>query len=68
MESKIRLLTKSATWQGAGVVTMTVIGYVFTGSVAAGSGIAVAGAVTGFVAYFLHELVWSKVSWGMRRG
>ncbi|WP_407496113.1 DUF2061 domain-containing protein [Pseudooceanicola sp. MF1-13] len=67
MESKIRLLLKSATWQAAGIVTMTVIGYVFTGSVAAGSGIAVAGAVTGFVAYFVHELAWSKVSWGLRR-
>jgi len=67
MESKIRLLTKSATWQAAGIFTMTLIGYVFTGSVAAGSGIAVAGAITGFIAYFVHELAWSKVSWGVRR-
>lgn len=43
---------------------MTIIGYLFTGSFAASSGIAIAGSIAGFIAYFLHELVWSKVKWG----
>lgn len=64
MDSPVRLVTKAVTWQVAGFFTMMLIGFLFTGSVAAGSGIAVAGAVAGFVSYFLHELVWSRVMWG----
>lgn len=67
MDSKTRLLTKAVTWQVAGLFSMSLIGYFFTGSVAAGGGIALAGAVTGFVAYFVHELVWSKIAWGVSR-
>ena len=49
VESKKRLVAKSITWQGAGFVTMTVIGFLFTGSMAAVGGIALAGAVVGFL-------------------
>jgi uncharacterized membrane protein len=66
MESKVRLLTKAITWQVAGLFTMTLIGYLFTGSIAASGGIAIVGSVTGFVSYFAHEVAWSKVSWGRR--
>jgi uncharacterized membrane protein len=65
MDSKVRLLTKAATWQVAGLFSMTLIGFIFTGSVVAGSGIAITGSLVGFVAYFVHELVWSKVAWGI---
>ncbi|WP_299024110.1 DUF2061 domain-containing protein [uncultured Sulfitobacter sp.] len=64
MDSKTRLLIKSVTWQIAGLFTMMLIGFVFTGSVAASSGIAFTGAAAGFAAYFLHEMAWSRVSWG----
>lgn len=64
MESKTRLLAKSVSWQVAGLFSMTAVGFVFTGSVAAGSGIALAGALVGFVCYFAHELVWARIGWG----
>jgi len=64
MDSTIRLLTKAMTWQIAGFFTMMLIGFLFTGSVAASSGIAFVGALAGFVSYFVHEMVWSRVSWG----
>lgn len=64
MESKLRMIIKAVTWQVAGLVSMTVIGYLFTGSIAASGGIALAGAATGFVSYVIHEMAWSKVSWG----
>lgn len=64
MDSTLRLVTKAATWQVAGLITMTLIGFAFTGSIAAGGGIALAGAIAGFVSYFLHELLWSRVTWG----
>ncbi|KEJ88934.1 hypothetical protein DSW25_11860 [Sulfitobacter donghicola DSW-25 = KCTC 12864 = JCM 14565] len=64
MDSTIRTATKALTWQLMGLVTMTAIGFVFTGSIAAGGGIAIVGAAAGFVSYFFHERVWQKVSWG----
>jgi len=65
MDSKIRLLTKSVTWQVAGFFTMMLVGFFFTGSVATSGGIAFVGAMVGFVSYFAHELAWSKVAWGI---
>ena len=64
MEVKKRLVAKSFTWQVAGFVSMTVIGFLFTGSIAASGGIALAGAAAGFVGYFMHELAWTKINWG----
>ncbi len=64
MDSTIRLITKSITWQVSGLIVMTLIGYLFTGSITAGGGIALASALIGFVSYFMHEMLWSKVTWG----
>lgn len=66
MDSKIRVFTKSFTWQVSGFFSMMLIGFVFTGSFSASGGIAITGCVTGFIAYFMHELAWSKVAWGRR--
>jgi uncharacterized membrane protein len=64
MDSKIRLLAKAVTWQVSGLISMMLIGYLFTGSVVASGGIAVVGCFAGFVAYFVHEIAWGKVAWG----
>lgn len=64
MDTKKRILMKAITWQLMGFVVMTLIGYLFTGSLSASGGIAIAGAVLGFLSYFVHELVWGKVKWG----
>lgn len=66
MDTTTRLVIKSATWQAAGLVTMTFIGFLFTNSIAASSGIAIAGSITGFLSYFVHEVVWSKIGWGRK--
>ncbi|SOH93117.1 Uncharacterized membrane protein [Monaibacterium marinum] len=68
MDSTIRLATKAVTWQFAGFFSMMLIGFLFTGSVVASGGIALTGAVTGFIAYFLHEMAWSRISWGRGTG
>lgn len=65
MDSKIRLIAKAITWQIAGLVSMMLIGLLFTGSIAASGGIAITGAIAGFIAYFAHELAWSKIAWGI---
>jgi len=64
MDSTIRLIAKSVTWQVAGFFVMMLIGFVFTGSLIASGGIAIAGSVPAFVSYFVHELFWSRISWG----
>lgn len=64
MDSKIRLLAKAVTWQVAGFLSMMLIGFLFTGSVTASGGITIAGSITGFVAYFAHEMACAKVAWG----
>ena len=65
MDTKRRLLVKAVTWQASGFVVMMTIGWLITGSASAGGGIAIAGTIAGFCAYFLHELLWSKVTWGL---
>jgi uncharacterized membrane protein len=67
MEEKRRLVLKSVTWQLSGVVSMTLIGCIFTSSVSVSSGIAIVSSVTGFFFYILHEFVWSKIFWGRRK-
>lgn len=66
MDSKIRLLTKAVTWQVAGFLTMMLISFIFTGSVAASGAIAITGSISGFFSYFVHELAWSKIAWGVK--
>ncbi len=66
MDSTTRLIAKSVTWQVAGFFSMMFIGFLFTSSFTAGSGIALAGAASGFLSYFLHEMVWSKINWGRK--
>lgn len=66
MDTTTRLVAKSVTWQISGLIVMTAIGYLFTNSIAASGGIALASALLGFVSYFVHEMVWAKVGWGRR--
>ncbi|SFU05147.1 Uncharacterized membrane protein [Pseudovibrio denitrificans] len=66
MDSASRIFTKSVTWQVMGLVSMTLIGFVFTGSVTVGGSIAIVSSILGFIFYFLHELVWSNIKWGRK--
>ncbi|KZL12700.1 MULTISPECIES: DUF2061 domain-containing protein [Pseudovibrio] len=66
MDSASRIFTKSVTWQVMGLFTMTLIGFIFTGSVTLGGGIAIVSSTLGFIFYFLHEMVWSNIKWGRK--
>ncbi len=68
MDTRKRLLLKSVTWQLSGFVVMTLVGYIFTGSLSAGSGIALVGMAVGFLSYFFHEAAWNRVMWGRKTG
>lgn len=64
MESNLRTLAKATTWQVAGFLVMSVIGYIMTGSVETAGGFALLSAAIGTVSFVLHEKLWSKVAWG----
>lgn len=64
MESTIRTIAKAVSWQLLGLLTMTLIGYLFTGSVAAAGSLAIVTAVIGAVCYVFHERAWNRIAWG----
>ena len=65
METRRRSLAKAASWQVLGIVTMLVLGVLFTGSLSSGGALALLSSLLGFVSYLAHERVWASVGWGM---
>lgn len=66
-ETARRTFAKATTWQISGFAVMTALTWAITGSLAEGGAVAGAGAVAGFVSYYLHERAWARVRWGFRR-
>ena len=64
MESKLRTVAKTFTWQVTGLVVMCAIGYLATGSLAVAGGLAVASTAIGTISYVLHERIWARIAWG----
>ena len=61
MDTNLRTLAKTATWQTSGLLAMCGITY-------AGGIVAIIGAATGTLTYMLHERLWSRVRWGQLNG
>ena len=69
MDTTTRTIAKAVCWQVLGLIVMTLVGYLFTGSVGTGGAVALIGAAIGLVTYYLHEKLWERVPWGRpRRG
>ncbi len=68
MDTNLRTLAKTATWQTSGLLAMCGITYAVTGSLADGGIVAIIGAATGTLTYMLHERLWSRVRWGQLNG
>jgi len=69
MDTTTRTIVKAVCWQVLGLIVMTLVGYLFTGSVVTGGAVALIGAAIGLVTYYLHEKLWERVPWGRpRRG
>lgn len=64
MESKTRSLTKAVLWTLLGLVMMTLVGVVSTGSLALGGSMALINAGLGLVSYIIYERVWARIAWG----
>lgn len=64
METRSRTLTKALIWQLLGLAVMLCVGWMLTGSLAVGGGIALINTLVGFITYFLYERIWSRIGWG----
>lgn len=64
METRQRTFAKGLIWIALGMVTMSLVGLLFTGSVAVGGTMALVNSGIGFVSYVLYERFWSTVCWG----
>ncbi|MBR9765667.1 MAG: DUF2061 domain-containing protein [Rhodobacteraceae bacterium] len=66
METTTRSLLKGLLWTLIGLVTMSLVGLAFTGSVTTGGLMALINATLGLVSYVLYERLWARISWGRR--
>lgn len=64
MESRVRSMVKAVIWTLIGLMMMTLVGFVATGSVALGGTMAAVNAVLGLLFYLLYERIWAHVRWG----
>lgn len=64
METRLRTAIKGVTWQLLGLVTTAALVWFHTGTLAGAFTFAASAGLVGFVMYFLHERVWSLVTWG----
>ncbi|HKL68450.1 DUF2061 domain-containing protein [Salibaculum sp.] len=64
METPRRSLLKAVIWNIIGLICMSLVGLVATGSVALGGAMALVNAAMGFALYLVYERIWARISWG----
>lgn len=65
MDTPQRSFVKAALWTALGLLVMTGIGFVFTGSVSTGGAMAVINSALGLAMYVIYERIWARISWGL---
>ncbi len=56
----LAIVAKSFSWQALGLLSMTAIGYITTGSLRSGGTIAGASALVSLITYVAHEKAWDR--------
>ncbi len=64
METRRRSLVKAVLWNILGLLTMSLVGYLASGSASFGGKIALANTAIGLFCYIVYERVWARVRWG----
>ncbi|CUH75300.1 hypothetical protein TRM7557_00319 [Tritonibacter multivorans] len=64
METRRRSIVKAVIWNIIGLICMSVVGYIGTGSLSVGGVMAVVNAALGLTMYFIYERIWSGIQWG----
>ncbi len=68
MESGRRTILKAIIWNVIGLFTMATVGFIATGSLATGGGIAVVNTLIGLASYVIYERIWGRINWGYSVG
>lgn len=64
METRSRTFVKAIIWNVIGLLSMGLVGFLVTGSIATGGGIAIVNTLIGLLSYVAYERVWGKINWG----
>ncbi|WP_171211337.1 DUF2061 domain-containing protein [Ruegeria sp. HKCCA5426] len=64
METRRRSVVKAVLWNAMGLIVMTLVGLVATGSAAIGGTLAVVNTAIGLTLYVIYERVWAGITWG----
>jgi len=64
METRQRSVVKAVLWNAMGLVMMTLVGLVATGSATIGGTLALVNTAIGLTLYVIYERVWAGISWG----
>jgi uncharacterized membrane protein len=65
-EAHSRSLAKAVSWRMTGTIDTFVISFIITGRVTLAGSIAGTELLTKILLYYLHERVWSRISWGAK--
>jgi len=66
-ETVIRSIVKTISWRFTGSFATFIILYLMTGSLALSGTIAIIQIIANTVLYFIHERIWNKISWGIKK-
>ncbi len=64
LETPARTMVKAIVWMLLGLVMMSVVGLLFTGSIAVGGTMALLNSALGLASYVVYERVWARIRWG----
>ena len=68
METRRRTLVKAVLWNAIGLLMMSLVGLVMTGSAFVGGTIALINTALGLSTYIFYERIWARISWGRMHG
>ncbi len=68
MDTQKRSIVKAVIWNVIGIISMSVVGVLATGSAALGGKMALINTGLGFSMYVIYERIWSRVRWGRQHG
>ncbi len=64
METRRRSVVKAVIWNAMGLLVMTLVGLIATGSVATGGVMALVNTAIGLTMYLVYERCWAHIRWG----
>lgn len=64
METTKRTIVKTISWQSLGIIVMSIIGYIHTGSLTTAISLASSTVLISSVTFIFHEKLWQRIAWG----